>query len=263
MTDKIKPVIVITAFGTSAPEGLKDLEKVDRMVLKRYPDCEVRWVFTSGFISKKLKSLGTTTLFERKVPLCNLAEVYEELRREGKTDVVIGGLLTVSGSEYSDVVLTPAEGLNVEYNYPLLGAPGNIEKAARALAPYFGDDDTYTIICAHGNARIPLLNLPMVQLHQYVSKRYKNVAVVTIEGPPGTEKAFADARATGLKKAKFVPFLFAAGGHIKNDVMSDEPGSFKMMLGLEATNEGGLVDNEGVMALWLESIDWAIAKFSK
>ncbi len=48
-----KPVILIAAFGTSAPEGQKDLESVDRLVAKRYPDYEVRWAFTSGFIRKK------------------------------------------------------------------------------------------------------------------------------------------------------------------------------------------------------------------
>jgi len=261
MTRKSSPVIVITAFGTSAPEGLRDLEHVDGLVSARYPEYEVRWVFTSGFIVRKLRGDGITTLFQRQVPLCSLEEIYQALLEEGKTDVIIQCLLTVAGSEYSDVILTPAEGLNVEYSYPLLGPPDNIARSAKALEPYFGDKDTVTVICAHGNEKIPLLNTPLVLLDYYVRKRYSNVFVATLDGPPGTDRAFADARQTGLKKVKFVPFLFTAGGHIKNDVMSDAPHSFKVRLGLEASNEGGLADNKEMMSLWMESIAWALARF--
>ena len=256
------PVIVITAFGTSAPEGQKDLENVDRLVIARHPDHEVRWVFTSGFIRKKLIDSGQTTLFERRVPLRSLAEVYADLRKEGKQRVAVQPLLIMTGSEYADALTVPTDGLDVEYGYPLLAPPENVARVAEALAPEFGGGDTVTIVCGHGNEKVPAFNIPLVHLDKHLRKRYQNVFLTTLDGPPGTEPAFADARKSGLKKVKFIPLLIVAGGHVNDDIMSDNPESYRSQVGLEASNTLGLGNNPAVMAIWLESIDRTLDKFS-
>ena len=260
MTASIRPVILIAGFGTSQPSGLEDLESVDRMVCERYPDHEVRWVFTSGFIVKKLREDGVETLFTRQIPLRKLDETYADLLGEGKTDVVVQPLMTVTGSEYADVLMAPADGLNIAYGYPLLAPPDNIARLARALEPSFGAADTVTLICCHGNTKIPLLNVPLLQLNKYVRKHYKNVFVTSLDGPPGTEAAFADAKASGLPKVKFLPFLFATGAHVVNDINGAEPHSYKSQLGMESTFVPGIAQNPPVMQLWMESIDWALGQ---
>jgi len=260
MTASLLPVILIAGFGTSQPSGLADLECIDNLVSQRYPEHEVRWVFTSGFIVKKLRQDGVTTLFTRRVPLRNLEEAYADLRAEGKTSVVVQPLLTVTGSEYADVMMAPADGLNVSYGYPMLAPPDNIARLARALEPGFGGADTVTLICGHGNAKIPLLNVPLLQLDKYVRRHYQNVFVTSLDGPPGTEAAFADAKASGLHKVKFLPFLFATGAHVVNDINGDEPHSYKSRLGMESTFVPGIARNPDVMRLWMESIDWALGQ---
>jgi sirohydrochlorin cobaltochelatase len=256
------PVIVITAFGTNSAAGQKDLENVDRLVMARYPDHEVRWVFTSGFIRKKLISLGQTTLFERQVPIKSLEEVYADLRKEGKRNVALQCLLTMTGSEYSDALMVAADDLNVEYGYPLLAPPDNVARTADALAPKFNDEDTVTIICSHGNPKVFAFNVPLIQLDKYLRKHYQNVFLTTLDGPPGTEPAFADARKSGLPKVKFIPFLIVGGGHLSEDIMGDDPESYRNQLGLPATAESGLGNNPAVMSIWMESLDWTLAKFS-
>lgn len=253
-----QPVILIAGFGTSQASGLEDLEHVDSLVCARYPDHEVRWVFTSGFIVKKLREGGVETIFTRRVPLRNLAEAYADLRSDEKSDVVVQPLMTVNGSEYADVMMTPADGLNVAYGYPMLAPPDNIAKLARALEPGFGAADTVTLICCHGNAKIPLLNVPLLQLDKYVRQHYQFVFVTSLDGPPGTEAAFADALASGLQKVKFLPFLFATGAHVVKDINGDEPHSYKSQLGMESTFVPGIARNLPVMQLWMESIDWAL-----
>ncbi len=260
MTASATPVIVITGFGSSQASGLADLENADRLVRARYPEHEVRWVLTSRFILKKLREAGTETLFERRVPLCNLTEVYADLRRQGRTEVVVQPLLTVNGTEYADIMMTPVEGLNVSYGYPLLAPPENVERLARVLAPSFGDAETVTLVCTHGNDKIPLLNIPLLQLDKYLRKHYKNVFVTSLEGPPGTEAAFADARASGLHQVKFLPVLFTTGTHVVNDINGDAPHSYQSQLGMASTFVPGIARNESVMALWMESIDWALAR---
>lgn len=258
-----KPVILITAFGTSAPEGQKDLENVDRLVTGRYPDHEVRWAFTSGFIRKKLIAAGQTSLFPRKVPNKSLEEVYADLKNEGKRNVAVQCLLISSGSEYSDALTADTNGLNVEYGYPLLAPPDNIERVADTLSARFGGKDTITIICGHGNGKMPALNTPYLQLDKYLRKRYPRVFLTTLEGPPGTGPAFEDAKKLGLTKAVFIPLLIVAGGHLVRDIMSTNPESYLSKLGLEATSETGLGSDPAVMAIWMESIDWVLAKFSR
>ena len=257
-----KPVIVITAFGTGSAVGQKDLENVDRLVTARYPDHEVRWVITSRIIRKKLLTSGQTTLFERQVPLKSLEEVYADLRKEGKRNIVVQCLLITAGSEYSDALMVATDDLNVEYGYPLLALPENIARTAGALAPKFGDKDTATIICGHGNPDALAFNVPFIQMDKYLRKHYKNVFLTTLDGPPGTEPAFADARKSGLPKVKFIPFLIVGGGHLSKDIMGDDPESYRNQLGLPATAEAGLGNNPAVMSIWMESLDWTLAKFS-
>ncbi|MFA5316779.1 MAG: sirohydrochlorin cobaltochelatase [Dehalococcoidales bacterium] len=258
-----KPVILITAFGTSAPEGQKDLENVDRLVVERYPDHEVRWAFTSRFIRKKLIEAGQTTLFARKVPNKNLEEVYADLRNEGKRDVAVQCLLITPGSEYSDALKVDTSGLNVEYGYPLLAPPDNVERIADTLAPRFGGEDTVTIICGHGNEKMPVLNIAYIQMDNYLRKRYQRVFLTTLEGPPGTGPAFEAAKKLGLPKAVFIPLLIVAGGHLVRDIMGTSPESYLSKLGLVASSETGLGSDPAVMSIWMESIDWVLTKFSR
>lgn len=258
-----KPVILITAFGTSAPEGQKDLENVDRLVTSRYPDYEVRWAFTSGFIRKKLIAEGKTSLFPRHVPNKSLEEVYNDLRQEGNRDVALNCLLISAGSEYSDALAADTTGLNVEYGYPLLSPPENIERVAEILAPKFGGKDTVTIVCGHGNAKMPALNYPYILLDKLLRKRYQRVFLTTLEGPPGTEPAFEAAKKLALPKVNFIPLLIVAGGHLVRDIMGTKPDSYLSQLGVEAAADTGLGRDDKVMSIWMESIDWTLKKFSR
>lgn len=254
-----KPVIVITAFGTTSTKGQHDLENVDRLVTAHYPDLEVRWAITSPFIIRKLKEKGQTTLFARQVPIRNREQVFNELRAEGKTKVVVQPLLVMTGAEYFDVLLEPVDSLHVEYGYPLLGRPENIARVVKALEPRFGGEDTVTLICTHGNDKVPGYCIPLLLVDKYVRRHYKNVFVTTLHGVPGTGPAFEDTQKSGLKKVKFLPFLIVAGDHVSKDIMADSPESYKSQLGLEATADTGMGNDPAVMSIWIESIDWALA----
>jgi sirohydrochlorin cobaltochelatase len=258
-----KPVILITAFGTSAPEGQKDLENVDRLVTGRYPDHEVRWAFTSGFIRKKLIAEGKITLFPRRVPNLSLQEVYDELRKEGKRGVAVQPLLISAGTEYSDALTADTNGLNPEYGYPLLAPPENVERVADILAPRFGGEDTVTIICGHGNDKMPALNTPYILMDKYLRKRYRRVFLTTLEGPPGTEPAFEAAKKLALPRVIFIPLLVVAGGHLVRDIMGTKPDSYLSQLGVEAAADTGLGRDDKVMYIWMESIDRTLAKFAR
>lgn len=289
MAKSTKPVIVISTFGTRFAEGMKDLQNIDHMIMARYPDYDVRWSFGGDTVREVLKKAGQTTLFERKIPLKNMVETYADLRKEGKFDVAVCFLFILPGGKGTDAHMTieDIEGLSVEFGYTLFSPPDNVKRVTDALAPRFGAKDTVTIICAHGNGEMPTLNVPYFQMSSYLQKHYHNVFITTSAGPPGTDKAFAAARATGLKKVKFIPLLFVAelpfipntrwdanspqfyrnqmnaGARPTDIIMGDSPLSYKNQLGLEATCDPGLGSNPEVMKIWLESIDWTLTRFKK
>ena len=132
---------------------------------------------------------------------------------------------------------------------------------AKALSSEFGGPDTATIVIAHGNERHPEYNAPLLEMDRYLRAHHDNVFLGTVEGPPGSAPAIKAAKASGLTKVKFVPLMLVEGDHISNDIMGDEPESWKTQVGLPATNATGLASNPAVMEIPLKSIEALIAQF--
>lgn len=261
--DRVKPVILINTFGSTLPEGLAELENVDRMVTARYPGYEVRWGFGGQVSRASLIKSGRTTVLPRRVPVLSPLEVYNSLRKETKHQVAAVYLYISPGSVEIFPLMTPADtaGLNVEHGYPLLAPPDNTTRVADAIASRFGGEDTVNIVCNLGSIDVPTLNLPLLQIDSYLRKHYRRAFLATVNGPPGTEAAFSDARKLGLKKVKFHPLVLGSGRRLLDAIIGDNPSSLKNQLGLEASCEHGLGDNTKVVDIWMESIDWTLAKF--
>ncbi len=255
------PVIVLAAFGTSVPEAQNALENIDASVRETVPLPDVRWAFTSQRVIDKLKLRGQDTLFARAVPIRNLQQIYAQLQREGRTDVVVQPLHMVPGHEYHRVLETPVPtGLRVRYGKPMLADAAKVAEFAEVLSARFGGADEVTILCGHGNDRHGEFNAMLVALDKHLRADYENVFVATVEGQPGTEAAFADARKSGKKKVKFVPIMVVAGDHIMNDVMGDKGESWKHVLGLPAACDGGLGCNDAVVDLFIRRLRAALAE---
>lgn len=259
-----KPVIVIVTYGTASTQGEKDNEKIDRFFRERFPDNEVRWAFTAEHFLKMLEGAGKTTMFERKVPIKRLGEVYSDLVKEGKTNVVVLCLLVHESWSVSKWVYEqPTLGLNVKFTKPLLADIFNVEKVVESLAPKFGGEDTATILAGHGGVSGEEfhLNAPFFAMDEYVRWRYKNVFVSTIHGPPGTERAFADVKKAGCKQVVFIPLFLTASEHTDRDIMGDEPESWKNQLGLPARVESPFCDNPAVMEVYANYLASVLAEF--
>lgn len=255
------PVIVIVAFGSSLEKGQENLGDFDAMVRERFPDHDIRWALTAGFIINKLKEAGINTLFESEIPIKSLDEVYADLREEGKTRVAVQLLLIMPGAEMRQALSYRTDGLNVKFGYPLLFSPENVQNTINALSEQFGEEGTATVLCAHGNEHHPDFNAPLVEMDNYVRENYDNVFVATVEGPPQFDQVHEDVLASGVTAVKFIPMMLVEGDHITNDVMGDEAESWKMQIGLPATNATGLASNSEVMEIFLRSIENLVSQF--
>lgn len=257
---KQNPAIVLAAFGTSVPEAQKALENIDTQVRAAYPAHEVYWAFTANFIVNKLRKSGQHTLFARKVKLQSLPEVYETLSRQGVTQAVVQSLHVSPGQEYNEVLKCPTRGIRTTYGLPLLANANNIAEFATVLSPRFSDQtDEITLLCGHGNDHHPEYNQALIELDTYLRKTHKNTYVATVEGQPGTDKVFDEIKGSGFTKIKFVPVMIVAGDHIMNDVMSDEPDSWKSRLNMQSVRaDKGLGENPAVIDLFIARLNTAV-----
>ncbi|MCD4669264.1 MAG: sirohydrochlorin cobaltochelatase [Actinomycetia bacterium] len=261
-SSSVEPVIVLAAFGSSYETGEKNLSDNDKAMSERFPDTEIYWAFTAQGIIDGLKEAGKTTYFDREVPIKNLEEIYAQLIEEGKTNVMVQSLHSMVGAEFREVVGTSTKGLNIKYSYPLTFYPENIQNAVNALAGEFGDpSDTATILCAHGNEAHPENNSQLIEMDNYLRANFENAYLACVEGPPGFEGVAEDIAASGVTKIKFVPFMLTYGDHITNDVMGDEPDSWKTQLGLDASCADGMGANADIMEIYLKSIKHVLSQF--
>jgi len=250
-----KPVIVLCTFGTST-EAMATYDYINEIISKNYPEYEIQWAYTSSIVIKKLKEDGIVNH--------TLSEVYENLRKEGKTNVIVQSLHIVPGQEFHQkIVMVPAKGLNVKYGYPLLSDDSDFEKLSKALESHFApENESVTILCGHGNDHHPEFNASLIRMDEYLRKNRKNTFLATVEGQPGIEKAFNDVRDAGLGKVHFVPIMLVAGDHIINDVMGDEEDSWKNQLApMEATTEKGMGYNGAVLRIFMDHINKALEQF--
>lgn len=255
------PVIVIVSFGSTMEKGLDNLADFDRMVTERFPDHDIRWAFTAASITNDLKRSGVETLFDRQVPIKRLNEVYDDLRREGKTKVALQCLLIMPGLKMRQALAYRSDRLNIKIGYPLLFHPKNVRRTADALSSAFDDQDTAVVLCAHGNGRYPAYNGPFLQMEDYVREHYENVYMATVEGPPGSSAAIEAVKASGASRVTFIPLMLVEGVHMADDVMGNDPESWESRIGLPATSATGLASHPEVMEIFLENIEHLLSQF--
>jgi len=260
---KDKPVIVIAAFGSSFPEGQKNLEDADNVITEYFYDYEIYWAFTSKFIIKKLKGRGQETIFKRMVPVRTLDEVYRDIQKKGKTDVFVQGLYMIAGVEYGVILNTPTRGLNIRYGQPLLNNTENVKDLVGILSSDFGDpSDSATILCAHGNGAHPESNIQLIEMDRYLRENFDNTYLACVEGPPGFESVAKDIKkASNITKVKFIPLMLTYGIHMTNDIMGNKESSWKSKLCLKASVEGGLASNREIIKIYIKIIESGLSSF--
>lgn len=255
-----KPPIVIAAYGTGDPEAQRHLESLDERLHERFAGHEIRWAITAGWLIKRFRNAGKTTLFARREPLQNLAELYRELRTQGKTKAVVQSLLVHEGSESRYVYDTPTEGLKVEYGPPLLQDEQNIKRLINAVAGYFGANRDLTILIGHGSDTEEISNVPFKRIDEYLRNNYRDTYVTMIHGAPSPDDVFPLIDRGRFDRVVFVPLLITSGEHIQHDVLADKPESWISRLGLPYHLAPSLSETPAVMNIYHDSIQRALEK---
>ena len=98
-------------------------------------------------------------------------------------------------------------------------------------------------------------------MDKYLRANFDNTYLACVEGPPGFEGVAENVAASSVSKVRFIPLMLTYGDHITNDVMGDEPDSWKTQLGIEASCADGMGANADIMEIYLKSIEHVLSQF--
>lgn len=248
-----RPAIVMTAFGTSVEEARKVFDFVDRQARHRYPEHDLRWAFTSQFIINKLKKQGLVTY--------NVNEVISQLREQGQRQVVFQSLHVAPGQEYRSVLAADTRGLEVAYGNALLTSDDDIDKVIAALDEHINPAQP-TVVVAHGNDKYPQFNQRIEAFAERIESAYPQLVVASVEGSPGLEP-LQKVKERQPDQVNFVPLMIVAGDHILNDVLGDEPDSWKNIIAApQALLAPSLGWNKGILDIYFDHLDQALSKLN-
>ncbi len=246
-----KPAIVMTAFGTSVAEARKVFDFIDRQARHRYPEYDLRWAFTSQFIIDKLKKQGIVTY--------NVNEIISQLREQGQKQVVFQSLHVAPGQEYRSVLAADTSGLEVAYGTALLTSDEDIDRVIVALNEHINPEQP-TVMVAHGNEKYPQFNQRIEAFARRIESVYPQLTVASVEGSPGLEP-LQKVKEKQPQQVNFVPLMIVAGDHILNDVLGDEPDSWKNIIAAPQTAlSPSLGWNKGILDIYFDHLDQALSE---
>lgn len=260
VTVEHKSAVVLAMFGTAVESGLPGLLHIRERMVRAWPQTPVRIAFTSKMIRRIWRQRAQDRQYAKNHP-----EVPAAVLEVQGPLAVIANLLD---AEYDRVVVQPVqiapageffalaatvEGLNsiktanpvgkplptLAIGRPALGTFGaghpyvdDVRAAAEALAAdarLAEKEGAALLYMGHGSKYFPAGGI-YLQFAAAMRASYPGVftAVATLEGFPSIDEAIVLLRESGRNKVILKPFLVAAGGHVRKDMVG--PGSWQARL---------------------------------
>ena len=223
------PAIIIVAFGTTTKaQATYDYfeEQLKASLPEKYANYKTQWAFTSEIVreraNKKFQEKGLKKRYR------SLAQTLANLQDDGYRKIAIQSLHIFPGQEYDEMKKVIAAfrtlGMRIEFGGALLHEWSWMFEAIGALEHEFLDEEEgCNVLVTHGTPKtFPGSNSAYLGLDRYLSRKYANVFVGGVDGVLTREQALDLAKAYPKKRVRFIPFMYVAGDHIMNDIMSEE-----------------------------------------
>ncbi len=256
-----RPVIVLTAFGTST-EALETYKYIESLTRRRFPGHEIRWAFTSENIREKLRREG-------RKDLKSLRATLEDLKTAGVKQVAVQSLHVVPGAEWQEMLREARQvsGLQAVLGKPLLTSDRDRHRVLAALAETFPNDleKNAVVVVGHGSPQ-PQGEAAYLAFEARLRSRFpgKNVFLGVVEGKPSGDAALERVKRSRADAVVFVPLMVVAGDHMKNDILGDDPDSWKSRLlawrKYRVTGTEGLGYRDKVVAVFLDHLEEALTQ---
>ncbi len=256
-----KKGILITSFGSANLNAHSLLNDFVKQVELNFSDAVVKNAFTSVFISKNLNNKGITVK--------SVQECLEDFAQAGILDVVIQPTNLATGKEYEEKIVKVAEKMRQIFNSLKIGKPlmyvgtaseneVNYTLLALALQKQFKNfDDCEFVFMGHG---VKNRCLQEYKLLQSTFNKMKLPVFIGLMEECFSLEHIVERLAVKSKGRRIIlmPLLFIAGGHVEQELLTDDKSSWKNRLkqaGYEVeVYPHGICENKEVQEIYIGKI---------
>ncbi|PWI32246.1 sirohydrochlorin cobaltochelatase [Vibrio albus] len=252
----MKKALLVISFGTSYPQArIRNIEACERDLAQSYPDRDCFRAFTSSMIIRKLSHRDG-------LEIDNPGQALERLKNEGYRDVLIQSLHIINGDEYEKISRQVdsyrGEFDNLQLGLPLLSCMEDYEQLIEAIqyqSPVLQADERL-VLMGHGATHHAFSAYAC--LDHLMKNKGLPFIVGAVESYPEIDTVINRLHHEGVSKVYLMPLMLVAGDHAINDMASDEPDSWKVLIqntGIEAEPiVRGLGENPMIRAMFAEHL---------
>ncbi len=252
-----KKGILAVSFGTSYTDVIKNtIEKCENAIAESFPQYEVRRVFTSNMIRKKLKE-------KENIYINNLEEALDKMKEEGFDEIIVQPLHIIPGEEYHEKILKPAGKYKNSFKELIIGRPvltlyEDYEIFIEALKNQLPEltENKAVLFMGHGTSHPANACYSMLQL--MLMETTPNVFIGNVEGYPELENVIPRLKKEGIEELILMPLMLVAGDHAQNDMAGEDEDSWENVLKKEnfkvETYMHGLGENKKFQELYINLI---------
>lgn len=257
----MKKAILVVSFGTSHLDTLRvTIEKAENQIRDHFNDYDIYRAFTSHKIIRKLRE-------KYEMFIDTPEEVMAKLYEDDYEDVIIQPLHIIPGEEYiyinkigeayKDKFRSVKMGRPIFYYQGIENLPQDYSLFIEATKKLY-EENNAVVYVGHGTAHSANAVYGCLQT-VFEDEGYENVFVGTVEGYPNFESVLKRLKRKNIDEVTLAPLMVVAGDHAKNDMASDEEGSWKSMLEKEGIKVNiylkGLGENERFNQLYINRIE--------
>ena len=257
----MKKAILVVSFGTSHLDTLRvTIEKAENQIRDHFNDYDIYRAFTSHKIIRKLRE-------KYEMFIDTPEEVMAKLYEDDYEDVIIQPLHIIPGEEYiyinkigeayKDKFRSVKMGRPIFYYQGIENLPLVYSLFIEATKKLY-EENNAVVYVGHGTAHSANAVYGCLQT-VFEDEGYENVFAGTVEGYPNFEAVLKRLKRKNIDEVTLAPLMVVAGDHAKNDMASDEEGSWKSMLEKEGIKVNiylkGLGENERFNQLYINRIE--------
>ena len=250
--------VVLAVFGTTHPNALSAILRLQEKVEKAFPDMPVALAFTSEIVRAKWARRAKDDTWRRQHPeipdalynVKNPLATIANLQDQGYRHIAVQSTHIFAGEEYENLkaeveALAAIRTLRerdkpfqkIVLGRPALGAPGNVypysEDIARAAAVLGQDialareNRSALVYMGHGNEVFS--TGVYVELEAALREKAPDVPVFVgvVEGFPSLQRVITGLTHAKVRAVTLLPLMVVAGDHAANDMAGDEEDSWK------------------------------------
>ncbi len=224
-----KKALLVVSFGSTVDSARETLQKVEKSIARKYPECDVFSAYTSGMIRKRLKENG--------INIDSPKEVLDQLVAAEFAEVTVYPTHIIPGVEYDRLkVLTDEykEMLSVELKHPMIYDKDSVLFVIDQLNAHWDfeqlkSENTALLFMGHGTDHLANFIYPAMQT-AFFQQGFENVFMATVEGWPSLADTMSLMKRENYKKVLLAPFMLIAGVHAYDDMAGDSEDSWKNQL---------------------------------